>query len=138
MRSRSRTAFALLVAAAIAAASGGAALIGLLWGFGLQCDDTCGEPPPWRDDPEAWQWSALGWIGIASLACSAVLLFLLPGRRRIPTAVAGATWVGLGAAFIVLLDQSGLTSNAHRSWIGLAVATVAIGAVAATTTPRRS
>jgi hypothetical protein len=56
-------------------------LIGAFWGFGLQCDDSCGEPPPWRDDPNAWQWEALGILGIAGLACG--LGFLLAvGLRR--------------------------------------------------------
>src|SRR4029453_9271806 len=55
----------LLLAAGIAAASAFGALVGLFWGFGLTCDDSCSSGPLWRDDPNAWQWQAFGTVGIA-------------------------------------------------------------------------
>ena len=61
-----RRILALVFAFAIGLVSAGAGFVGIVWGFGLKCDDSCGEPPPWRDDQDAWQWSALGWTGVAA------------------------------------------------------------------------
>lgn len=56
---------ALLLGAAIAASSGFSALIGVLFGFSLKCDDSCRTPPGWRENPDAWQWEAFGWVAVA-------------------------------------------------------------------------
>jgi hypothetical protein len=128
---------ALLLALAVAVVTGCAALVGMLWGFGLKCDDTCGTPPPWRRDENAWQWSALGWLGIGAFAFAVLFVVALAARRLIAASVIAVVWTGLAAWYIVLFDDSGLTSNAHRGWIGLAMIVVALVA-AIRLTPHRT
>ena len=108
----------------------------MVWGFGLRCDDTCGDPPPWRDDEDAWQWSALGWTGIAAAVLAIAFLIALELRRRVPATVAAVGWVPAAAWYLVLLDESGLTSNAWRGWVGIAVIATAM-ALALAWTPTR-
>ena len=137
MSVRARRILALALAFAIAAVSAGAAFSGAVWGFGLRCDDSCRDPPrEWRDDPDAWQWSALGWSGFAATGLAIVVLGALALRRRPIAAGAAAAWVGASAWYLVLLDESGLTSNAYRGWFGLTLA-VAATAAAIAWTPRR-
>jgi hypothetical protein len=133
---RARRILALVLALAIAVISAGAGFAGMVWGFGLRCDDTCGEAPPWRDDEDAWQWSALGWTGIAAAGLAIAFLIALGLRLRPVAAIAAAGWLAVFAWYLVLLDESGLTSNAHRGWFGLTLAVAAM-AVAIAWTPKR-
>jgi len=119
----------LVLALAIAAVSGFAALVGTLWGFGLKCDDSCSSLPPWRNDPDAWQWNALGWIGLGAFACSLIFLVAVAAGRRTIASVALVSLGLLAAAFLVLFRDSGLTSHAGLGWAVIALAAVA-GAVA--------
>ena len=50
----------ILLAVGAVGISAFGALIGLVWGFGLKCDDACSTVPGWRNDPDAWQWDAFG------------------------------------------------------------------------------
>ena len=98
----------LVLAVGLAVLSGWAALAGAVWGFALQCDDSCSSPAlHWRDDPDAWQWSALGWTGIALFALALALLVLVVARRRAAAPVFAA-WAVTGAAFLALLLGSDL------------------------------
>jgi hypothetical protein len=72
MSAMARRTSSLVLAASIAAASGFGALIGMFWGFGLKCDDSCSSGPLWRDDPDAPQWHMFGSVGIAGFACALV------------------------------------------------------------------
>jgi hypothetical protein len=109
-------------AATLVATSVIGALIGALWGFGLKCDDSCATPPTsWRDDPDAWQWNALAIVALVAV-CVAVLFLAALARRWLLLAVTSLlAWAALAASFIVLFDESGLTSNPERGWIGLAI-----------------
>lgn len=99
---------ALLLALGLAVLSGWAALLGMVWGFSLQCDDSCSTPAgDWHDDPDAWQWSALGWTGIALFALAVVGLVLVALRRGAAAPVFAA-WAVAGAAFLALLLDSDL------------------------------
>ena len=122
---------------AIAAASAFAALTGVFWGFGLTCDDSCSGAPPWRDDPEAWQWDAFGWVSVAGFASA--LGFLVSVARGSRSFALGAlvVWAVLGCVWTILLRDSGLTSNAARGWSALAVLVLA-GIAATALTRRRS
>jgi hypothetical protein len=63
---------------------------------GFACDEGCtlysgeGTRPgvPWRDTADAWQWSAIGTLGVASLAlavaCALSLHFAAARRRQVP------------------------------------------------------
>jgi hypothetical protein len=98
----------LILAIGLAVLSGWAALAGAVWGFALQCDDSCSSPAlHWRDDPDAWQWSALGWAGIALFALPLALLVLVVARRRAAARVY-AVWAVTGSAFLALLFGSDL------------------------------
>jgi hypothetical protein len=75
----------------------------------LRCDDSCGTPPPWREDPDAWQWSALGRVSLVGLGLAVLVLIGIAGRRTKLAWLAAATWAVTGVVFLVLLDESGLT-----------------------------
>lgn len=137
MNRSARWIVAILLALAIAAISAMAALVGAFWGFGLTCDDSCSRLPPWRNDPDAWQWRALGWTGIAAFATALLFLVSIAMRRRIVAGLAGAAWIALAVPYIVLFDESGLTSNVHRGWIGLGAVVAALVSAVVLAPPRR-
>ena len=121
----------LFLAAGIAVASGFGALIGVFWGFGLKCDDSCSSGPLWRDDPDASQWHTFGTLGIAGFGCALVFLAAVALRSRWLALGALAVWAVLAGAFMVLFRDSGLTSNVERGWTAVAVVLlVGVGAVA--------
>jgi hypothetical protein len=132
-----RRADAFLLATGIAAASCLAALIGLLWGFGLKCDDSCSIGPHWREDPQAWQWDAFGIAGLAGLGCAVVLLGAVAFRLRWLAVCVLIAWAGVAWAFMALFRDSGLTSNAERGWLTIVLLLLA-GAVAIALTPPRT
>jgi hypothetical protein len=113
-----RRALPLLLLAPCAIASGFAALTGAFWGFGLRCDDTCGTPPPWRDDPNAWQWDALAEASLAALVAALLLVAAVAFRRPLIAGVALVSWTIASVVFLSFLDDSGLTSHVERGWVG--------------------
>jgi hypothetical protein len=115
----------VLPAAAIVAASAWAALVGTLWGFTLRCDDTCGSPPPWRDDPNAWQWEAFGTVSIAGFVCALLFVVAVAARWKLLSLAVLVAWAALGWTFLTLLRDSGLTSHAGRGWAGLSLLVLA-------------
>jgi hypothetical protein len=128
---------ALAVALGVTAISGFGAVVGAFWGFGLKCDDSCGTPPPWRDDPDAWQWDALGVVAIAGFGFALLLLVGVALQWRLFSVASLLAWAVLAAWFIVLLDESGLTANPARGWAGLVVAALSAAAAIALTPSRR-
>jgi len=126
---------AVLLAVTIAGVSGFEALAGAFWGFTLKCDDTCGTPPPWRDDPDAWQWDALGIVGLAGLGCALLFVACIALGRRWLAFATLIIWAALATSFLILLDESGLTSHAGRGWAGLS-AFVVVGLAASALTGR--
>jgi MFS family permease len=131
-----RRAGAFLLATGIVAASCFAALIGMLWGFELKCDDSCSSAPHWRESPESWQWEAFGIAGLAGLGCALVLLGAVAFRLRWLAVCVLTAWAGLAWAFMTLFRDSGLTSNAERGWLTITLLLLA-GAVAIVLTPPR-
>jgi hypothetical protein len=94
------------VASGVGLAAAGAVNAGLcLLVAGFSCDEGCvlfrgeGTRPgvSWRDTADAWQWSAIGWLGVASFVCAALCGVTLGVRRRaIPvTFLAAAVITGL-------------------------------------------
>ena len=116
---------AVLLATAILAPSAFAGLVGSLFGFTLKCDDTCAAPPPWRDDPNAWQWEALGTVSIAGFASALIFVIAVAAQWRLLSLTVLAGWAALGVAFVTLFRDSGLMSDAGRGWAGLSVLVVA-------------
>ncbi|HEU5064907.1 MAG TPA: hypothetical protein VFT86_03340 [Gaiellaceae bacterium] len=132
-----RRAAAFLLATGIVAASCFAALVGLLWGFELKCDDSCSIGPHWRESPESWQWEAFGLVGLAGLGCALLFVFAVVLRWRWPAACVLIAWAGLAWAFMTLFRDSGLTSNAQRGWLAIVVLLL-VGAAAIALTPPRT
>jgi hypothetical protein len=126
---------AVVLAIGIAAVSGFGALVGTAWGFGLKCDDSCGTPPPWRDDPNAWQWGALGWVAIGGFLCALLLVLVVALGRTVAAAAALGSWTILGFLFLKLLRDSGLTSNPGRGWMALSALALAGMIAVALTSP---
>jgi hypothetical protein len=79
--------------------SGWALLVGLVWGLGLKCDDSCSAQEGWRGDPDAWQWYGLAALGGLAFVAGAAF-FLLVWRRR-PLLAVGAMAVGFGSAAVL-------------------------------------
>jgi hypothetical protein len=126
-----RRALPLLLVAPCATASGFAALIGTFWGFGLTCDDTCGTAPPWRDDPNAWQWGVLAVASLAVLATGLLLAAAVAFRRPLIAGAVLVSWTIASVVFLSLFDDSGLTSHVERGWVGVgALFSAAAGAIA--------
>lgn len=127
---------AVALALALVAVSAGAALVGAFWGFGLKCDDSCSSAPGWREDPNAWQWNALGNAGITALLCSAIFIVSIAAGKRTLASLALGLWAVSAISFLSLLRDSGLTSHEERGWVGLlALSIICVAAVAMT--PRR-
>ena len=119
----------LVLAFAVATVTALGAFAGMLWGFALKCDDSCGAGPRWRGDASAWQWSALGWVGIGAFVGSMFFVYGVARRRRGTASLALAVWAVFAGAFLTLLSDSGLTSHPGRGWLGLATVML-IGAAA--------
>jgi hypothetical protein len=78
-----RTVVGLCRAALFIASSASA----LFWGFvaAMTCDESCGDGNGWRQDPDAWQWPALGWMGAAGFLLTAGYLASALYASRSPT-----------------------------------------------------
>ena len=88
------------VAASVAIAALGL-VTAAIWVFvgGFSCDESCtlltgeGRRPgiPWQDAADAWQWTAIGWLGFATLVsalgCAIALHVPAARRRRVPAAL---------------------------------------------------
>jgi hypothetical protein len=68
--------------------------LGLVQGFicllaaGLRCDESCDDrSTSWHYIADAWQWSAIGWLGAAWFACCVAFALSLAGRRPRVSAV---------------------------------------------------
>ena len=94
----------ILLALAVVAISCAFGVIGLLF-TGLRCWESCEDPPEiWSDDPDSWQWDALGALGLATTAASIVFLVgVALGRRTLSWAALGAT--GLLALAFAIIDN---------------------------------
>jgi hypothetical protein len=96
----------VLLALPALAGTGWAMLVGLLWGLGLKCDESCGDGSGWRDNPDAWQWYALAAAGVGIFAIG-IAFVLLVWRGRAWWA-AGAYVAGVVAT---LWFVTGFTSD---------------------------
>ena len=102
---------AFLLTLVIVGVSGWVAFAGALYGFELKCDELCSNTPAaWREDRDAWQWSALGWFSVGLFACALLLFAAVVARRRVVALLALGGWVTIGVAFLVLLDGSRLAN----------------------------
>jgi len=59
------------------------------------------ETGTWQDDVDAWQWSAMGWLGIASLVCCVAAAIALGRRWRLAPVLVGAAVITGVAPWIV-------------------------------------
>jgi hypothetical protein len=57
---------------------------------GFECDESCGGTS-WHGTPGAWQWSALGWLGFASLGLALAFAIALAVRSS-------PRWLTIGLA----------------------------------------
>lgn len=111
----------LVLSVVVLAVSGWGALAATFFGFTMKCGDSCGTPPPWRDDPSAWQWEAFGWVGVAGLFVAFVFVIAVALRRTLGASLALGSWAVLAVAFLKLLTDSGLTSHRVRGSLALGV-----------------
>ena len=57
--------------------SGWALVIGVVYGLGLKCDESCSFEEGWRGDPAAWQWYGVAGLGLLAFVCGAAFVFLV-------------------------------------------------------------
>lgn len=121
----------IVLALAVVGISCAFGVIGLLF-TGFRCWESCEDPPEvWSDDPDSWQWDALGALGLATTAASIVFLVgIALGRRALSLAALGATaLLALAFALVDNISAYGL--------IGLTGIVVAgVGAMALTSPER--
>jgi hypothetical protein len=91
-----------IVAGVVVAIAG--ALNSLYWlaVWGLHCfEDGCPDTGTWKADVNAWQWSAMGWLGIASVVCCVAAAIALARRWRRAGVLVGAAVLSGLAPWIV-------------------------------------
>lgn len=124
-----RRAVAVLLALVTVAASAFGALLAALYGFGLQCDESCDSGGSWRDDPDAWEWQLYGWVGIVCLAAAIVLLAAVAaGVSRLATG-ALAAWLGSAVTYGVLITGGLSADGVLVAVVLLLVGAAAVGSV---------
>jgi hypothetical protein len=111
------------------AASAFGALLAALYGFGLQCDESCDSGGSWRDDPGAWEWQLYGWVGIVCLAAALVLLAAVAAGLSRLAATALVAWLVSAVTYGVLIT-GGLSADAALvALVLLLVGASAVGSV---------
>lgn len=129
---------AVLFALVAVAASAFGALLAALYGFGLQCDESCDSEGSWRDDPGAWEWQLFGWVGIVCLAAALVLLAAVAaGRSRLATS-ALVTWLVSAVTYGVLITRGLSADGALVAVVLLLVGAAAVGSVLLSLRPSTS
>ena len=124
-----RRAVAVLLALVAVAASAFGALLAVLYGFGLQCDESCDSGGSWRDDPGAWEWQLYGWVGIACLAAALVLLAAVAaGLSRLAT-TALVVWLASAVTYGVLITGGLSADTVLVVVVLLLVGAAAVGSV---------
>jgi hypothetical protein len=124
-----RRAVAVLLALVAVAASAFGALLAALYGFGLQCDESCDSGGSWRDDPGAWEWQLYGWVGIVCLAAALVLLAAVAAGLSRLAATALVAWLVSAVTYGVLIT-GGLSADAALvALVLLLVGASAVGSV---------
>ena len=124
-----RRVVAVLFALVTVAASAFGALLAALYGFGLQCDDSCDSGGSWRDDPGAWEWQLFGWVGIVCLAAALVVLTAVAAGLGRLAAVALVAWLVSAVTYGVLITRGLSADGALAAIVLLLVAVAAVGSV---------
>ena len=133
-----RRAVAVLLALVAVAASAFGALLAALYGFGLQCDESCDSGGSWRDDPGAWEWQLFGWVGIVCLAAALVLLTAVAAGLGRLAAVALVAWLVSAVTYGVLITRGLSADGALAAIVLLLVGAAAVGSVLLSLRPSTS
>jgi hypothetical protein len=81
----------------------------------LRCDDNCGAQD-WRHDGNAWQWDAIGSLGVVAFVAATIsMTFVIARRRR------GASWA-LAAYALAGLSALAIGSSGWTETLGAALA----------------
>lgn len=102
----------------------------MLFVAGLSCDDHCrGDGSGgWIDDPHAWQWHALGALGVAC-ALLAPLAILLRRRGMLLAVIAFVADLAVFSASVGFLLDGRIVEHVHASHALLVVAVAVAGAL---------
>jgi hypothetical protein len=133
-----RRVVAVLFAIVAVAASAFGALLAALYGFGLQCDESCDSGGSWRDDPGAWEWQLFGWVGIVCLAAALVLLTAVAAGLSRLAAVALVAWLVSAVTYGVLITRGLSADGALAAIVLLLVGAAAVGSVLLSLRPSAS
>jgi hypothetical protein len=133
-----RRVVAVLFALVAVAASAFGALLAALYGFGLQCDESCDSGGSWRDDPGAWEWQLFGWVGIVCLAAALVLLTAVAAGLSRLAAVALVAWLVSAVTYGVLITRGLSADGALAAIVLLLVGAAAVGSVLLSLRPSAS
>jgi hypothetical protein len=120
---------AILCAVVPLVGSGFVALAGLVWGMGLQCDDSC-TGDGWQHTAGAPQWTLLTILGFVVFAAG-ISLFAFVCRSR-PWHALGALAAGATALASVLgMSRGNLWDNVHPLALGALALVLLAGLFAA-------
>jgi hypothetical protein len=112
-------------------------LIGLFWGGGLRCDESCGGEG-WTQSRDAWQWDIVVALGVAAFLCGTLLVTAVAFGRR---GVAASALVGGLASTVALLTMLSPQWLEHAGRNGrttfLAVVVVGAAIIGVSLTPKR-
>jgi hypothetical protein len=107
-----------------------------LWGLwmlsvaSLSCDDHCSSASDgWINDLHAWQWHALGALGLAGAAL-AVAAILLRRRSVLLASIAFVLNLAVFSASVALLLDGGVVEHVQAAYVVLVLAVAVAGALA--------
>jgi hypothetical protein len=137
---RGRRRIALLAAAIAWVWSWWALLVGLVWGLGLRCDESCAGDG-WRHTQDAWQWYLVAALGAGAFAAGLALVVFVWRRRVRAAAIAVVAEALCGAALAVALAPGWWhhldSRNAWPLALTAASGACAVAAVLLTPSPAR-
>ena len=114
-------------------------LAGFAWFFGgvQRCFESCiahSDPRApslrWARFTDAWQWSAIVWLGLAALVLATAMAALVWRDRRAPSVAAAGAW-GAAALALTVLVASASTDTGVGLWLWVAPGVALVGATVA-------
>jgi hypothetical protein len=109
-------------------------LIGVFWGGGLRCDESCGGEG-WSQSKDAWEWDVVVALGVAAFLCGALLVAAVGFGRRGAAAFALVGGLASTVVLATMLSPQWLQHagrNGGTTFLAVVVVGAAITAVSLT------
>ena len=114
-------------------------LAGFAWFFGgvHRCFEDCiphsdsrAATLRWSSFTDAWQWSAIVWLGLAALVLATAMAALVWRERRVQSVAVAGAW-GAAALALTVLVASASSDTGFGLWFWIAPGVVLVGATVA-------